>query len=86
MPVVLMFPLFLADLDQKYRNEIKMNKKIIVKLIWNMFVSKLRCPERKENNSLTSKCRFKNLKIHELCYVMEFKNRASPVLVSLIPG
>ena len=31
-----------------------------------MFISKLRYPERKENNSLTSKCRLKNLKIHEL--------------------
>ena len=42
-------------------------QKIIVKLIRNMFISKLRCPERKENNSLTSKCRFKTQKIHELC-------------------
>ena len=50
-----------------------------------MFISKLRCPERKENNSITSKCRFITLKIHELCYVMEFKNRVSSVLVCLIP-
>ena len=44
------------------------------------------CPERKENNSLTSKCRFKNPKIHELRYVLEFKIRASCVHVSFIPG
>ena len=31
-----------------------------------MFSSTLGCPERKETNSQTSKCRFKNLKIHEL--------------------
>ena len=29
-----------------------------------MFISKLRYPERKENSSLTSKCRFKTFKIH----------------------
>ena len=75
MRVPFMFPLFLADLDKKYRNEIEMDKKIIVKLIWNMFISKLKSPERKENNSLTFKCRFKTLKIHQLCYVMEVKNR-----------
>ena len=51
-----------------------------------MFIFKLRCPERKENKSLTSKCRFKTPKINELCYVMEFKNRASSVLVSFIAG
>ena len=54
VPVAFLFPLFLADLDKKYGNEIEMDKKIIVKLIWNMFISKLRYPERKENNSLTS--------------------------------
>ena len=51
-----------------------------------MFPSKLGCPERKENNSLTSKCRFKNPEIHELRYVMELKTHASCVLASLIPG
>ena len=44
-----------------------------------MFISKIMCPERKENSSLTSKCRFKTPKIHELCYVIEFKNHASSV-------
>ena len=47
-----------------------------------MFISKLGSPERQENNSLTSKSRFKTPKIHELCYLMEFKNRAGSVLVS----
>ena len=28
-----------------------------------MFISKLGCPQRRGNRSLTSKCRFKNLKI-----------------------
>ena len=51
-----------------------------------MFISKLGCPERKENNSLTSKCRFKTLKIDELCSLMEFRNRASSVLISFIPA
>ena len=50
-----------------------------------MFISNLGCPECRENHSLTSKCRFKNPKIHELCNVLEFKIRASSVLVSLIP-
>ena len=40
-----------------------------------MFISKLGHPERKENNFLTSKYRFKTSKIHELCYLMEYKNR-----------
>ena len=48
-----------------------------------MFISKLRCPEMGGNHSLTSKCRFKNPKIHELRYVLELKTPASPVLVSL---
>ena len=38
---VFLFPLFLADLDKKYRNEIKTWIKIIPQLIWNMFISKL---------------------------------------------
>ena len=45
-----------------------------------MFISKLGCPEIGRNHPLTSKCRFKNAKIHELCYVMDFKTRASPFL------
>ena len=48
-----------------------------------MFIFKLRYQERQENNSLTSKCRYRTLRIHELCYLMEFKARASSVLVSL---
>ena len=48
-----------------------------------MFISKLRCPERKEHNTLTSKCRFKTPKIHELCYVMEFKTVRVPFLFPL---
>ena len=51
-----------------------------------MFISKLKCQESRGNHSLTSKCRFKNPKIHELCYVLELKTRASYVLASLIPG
>ena len=31
-----------------------------------MFVSKLECPQRRGNHSLTSRCRFKNPKIHNL--------------------
>ena len=45
-----------------------------------MLISKLGCPESRENHSLTSKCIFKNLKI------LDFKTRASWVHVSLIPG
>ena len=48
-----------------------------------MFISELGSLERRENHFLTSKCRFKNPKIHELRYVLELKTRASPVLVSL---
>ena len=36
--------------------------------IWNMFISKLECPEIGENHCLTSKCRFINPKIHELSW------------------
>ena len=33
-----------------------------------MFISKLESPESGENDSLTSKCRFKMARIHELRY------------------
>ena len=42
-----------------------------------MFISKLGCAESRENDSLTSKCRFKNLKIHDPRYDLEVKT--SPV-------
>ena len=51
-----------------------------------MFISRLGYPERKENNSLTSKCRLKIPEIRELRYVLEFKTRASCVHVFFIPG
>ena len=52
-----------------------------------MFVSKLGCPEIRENHCLASKCRFKIHKIHELiCCALEYKTRAKGVFVSLIPG
>ena len=51
-----------------------------------MFISKLGCPEIGGIHCLTSKCRFRNPKIDELCYVLEFKAIASCVPVSLIPG
>ena len=40
-----------------------------------MFISNLWSLKRRGNHSLTSKCRFKNPKIHELCYVLEFKTQ-----------
>ena len=48
-----------------------------------MFISKLGCPERKENNSITSKFRFKTAKIHELCYVLELKPQPVAILFPL---
>ena len=60
--------------------------KIVFSIIWNMFISKLGCPERKETNSLTSKCRFKSPRIHELCYVLELKISDRCILVSFIPS
>ena len=51
-----------------------------------MLTSTLGCPERRGNHALTSNYRFKNLKIHELRYFLEFQTLASRVLVSLIPG
>ena len=48
-----------------------------------MFISKLGCPEGRGNHSLTSKCRFKNPKLHELRYVLEFKTRAVTFLFAL---
>ena len=44
-----------------------------------MFISKLESPKSRVNHSLTSKCRFKNPKIHELCYVLKLKTRRLPV-------
>ena len=41
--------------------------------MWNMLISKLGCSERRGNQSLTSKSRFKNLKIQDLPYVLYFK-------------
>ena len=38
-----------------------------------MFISKLGYPERRGNHSLTSKCRFKNIKIHDLPYILTSK-------------
>ena len=38
-----------------------------------MFIFQLGCPESRVNHSLTSKCRFKNLKIQDLPYVLYFK-------------
>ena len=51
-----------------------------------MFISKLESPESRGNHSLTSKCKFKNLKIHELHYVLKLKTRAKGVFVAHIPG
>ena len=42
--------------------------------------------ERRGNHSLTSECRFKNPKIHDLPYVLDFKTRDSCVHLTLIPG
>ena len=42
-----------------------------------MFISKSGSPESRGNHSLTSKCRFKNPKIHELHYLLEFKTRVN---------
>ena len=46
-----------------------------------MFISKLGFLGSRGNYSLTSKCRFKNPKIHEVCYGLEFKTRASTVFL-----
>ena len=43
-----------------------------------MFISKLESPEIGDNHCLTSKCRLKNPKIHERCYVLEYKNPVVP--------
>ena len=44
-----------------------------------MLISKLESLESRGNHSLTSKCRFKNHKIHELYYVLKLKTRRVPV-------
>ena len=44
-----------------------------------MFISKLESPESRGNHSLTSKCRFKNNKIHELHYILKLKTWRVPV-------
>ena len=38
-----------------------------------MFIFQLGCPESRGNHSLTSKCKFSNLKIQDLPYVLYFK-------------
>ena len=45
-----------------------------------MFISNFGSPECRRNHSLTSKCIFKNPKIHELPYVLKLKTRASCVV------
>ena len=40
-----------------------------------MFISKSESLESRGNHSLTSKCRFKNNKIHDLCYLLKLKTR-----------
>ena len=39
----------------------------------NMFISKLERPEPRRNHSLTSRCRFINLKVHKSRYVLQLK-------------
>ena len=51
-----------------------------------MFITRSECSERRGNHSLTPKRRFKNPKIHDLAYVLDFKTRDSCVHLSLIPG
>ena len=46
-----------------------------------MFISKLGCPERKENNSLTSKCTFKSPRMHELGYALELKTNTNDIAI-----
>ena len=48
-----------------------------------MFISNLGSPERRRNHSLTSKCIFKNPKLHELPYVLKLKTHGSCVLFPL---
>ena len=48
-----------------------------------MVISKLGSPESKENHSLTSRRRFKNLKIHGPHYILGVKTCASCFHVSL---
>ena len=50
-----------------------------------MFISKLGFPERRGYHSRPPKRRLKNIIIHGLLYVLDFKS-ASCVHVSLIPG
>ena len=84
-PVAFMFPLSLPDLNKKYKNEMEMDKTNSVTSM-EYVIFKLGYPENRGNCSLTSKCRFKNPKIHDLLYVLEFKRRVSCVHVSLILG
>ena len=44
-----------------------------------MFISKSESPESRGNHSLTSKCRFKTAKIHELRYVVYWSLKPVPV-------
>ena len=48
-----------------------------------MFISKLEGPENRGNHSLTSKCRFRNNKIHELHYVLKLKTQPVAFLFPL---
>ena len=51
-----------------------------------MFISKLVCPQLRGNHSLTSKCRFKNHKIHDLHYVLDFKTVRVAFMFPLFPA
>ena len=76
VPGPFVFPLFLVDLDKKYRNEIEIEKNNSVTYMEYVFFSNLGCPERRGNHSLTSKCRFKKLK--SMTCVMSFTGRPVP--------
>ena len=53
------FPLLLTDLDMTYGNESGFDKKNIVFLMRNLFISKLECLESGENHPVTSRYKFK---------------------------
>ena len=49
-----------------------------------MAISKVGCPERKGNHSLTSRCRLKKPEIYELSYVLDFKPVSAAFLFHLL--
>ena len=85
MRVPFLFLLFLTDLDKKYRNEMEMDKSNGVSYMEYVYFY-IRVSRKWRKSLPNFQVQIQNPKIHELCYVLEYKTGAKGVFVPLIPG